>query len=81
MKIGKTLKNLSFIKSVEPIETNIVIFNLKETFNETDFIKHLENYNILIASMGQGKLRMVTHLDVSDDMIKSVIDTLQMLKF
>ncbi|MCK0156658.1 beta-eliminating lyase-related protein [Cellulophaga sp. F20128] len=63
-EIGETLATLSFVKSVEPIETNIVIFELDETFMTLPaFLELLKKNNVTIIGMGQGKLRMVTHLD------------------
>ncbi len=63
-ELGAVLGNLDFIKSVEPIETNIIIFELDESLlNGNTFMERLEEKNIQIISMGQGKLRMVTHLD------------------
>ncbi len=79
--IGKTLKNLPFVKNVEPIETNIVIFNLIETVDDFDFIHKLKEKNVLITSMGSGKLRMVTHLDFTNEMLVKLIEMLKMLKF
>ncbi|MEH6620045.1 threonine aldolase family protein [Maribacter arcticus] len=68
-EIGKALLVKSFIKKVEPIETNIVIFEIDESFMTSDtFVNKLKEKDILIIGMGQGKLRMVTHLDYTDAM-------------
>jgi len=80
-KIGDVLHKLSFVKFVEPIETNIVIFNLMDTIDESDFIETLKKNKVLIASMGSGKLRMVTHLNFTDEMLDELLKILQSLKF
>ena len=68
-EIGVALSAKSFIKRVEPIETNIVIFEIDESFMSSDqFVNILKEKDILIIGMGQGKLRMVTHLDYTDAM-------------
>ncbi|WP_437372146.1 threonine aldolase family protein [Maribacter litoralis] len=68
-EIGEALSAKSFVKKVEPIETNIVIFEIDESFMTSDqFVNRLKEKEILIIGMGQGKLRMVTHLDYTDDM-------------
>lgn len=68
-EIGKALSAKSFVKKVEPIETNIVIFEIDESFLTSDtFVNKLKEKDILIIGMGQGKLRMVTHLDYTDAM-------------
>lgn len=68
-EIGKVLEKLEFIKKVEPIETNIIIFELDESkLSEESFLGKLEENNISIIGMGQGKLRIVTHLDYTKEM-------------
>lgn len=77
--IGKELSRLSIIKSVETIETNIVVFELNADVNEKDFVHKLANNHIHIISMGSNKLRMVTHLDYTDAMHDVVLQTLKRL--
>ncbi|MEP2281407.1 GntG family PLP-dependent aldolase [Maribacter sp.] len=77
-EIGKVLSAKSFIKKVEPIETNIVIFEIDESFMTSDqFVNTLKEKDILIIGMGQGKLRMVTHLDYTDDMHDELLKQLE----
>ena len=52
---------------------------MNDKINETDFVNALEEKNILIISMGNGKLRMVTHMDFTDQMLEKVIDVLNSL--
>lgn len=67
--IGAVLKALSFVKKLEPIETNIIIFEIDETLMTIDsFLEKLKHNNVQIIGMGQGKLRIVTHLDYTDVM-------------
>jgi len=74
--LGATLQNCNFVKNVEPIETNIVIFNVVDEINEVAFISRLNDAGVQLISMGQGKLRMVTHLDFTEEMLESVVHTL-----
>ncbi len=67
-EIAELLKILPFIKKVEIAETNIVIFNLNEGVDSNKFISKLKDDGIHIISMGEGKLRIVTHLDYTDKM-------------
>tara|TARA_R110002073_G_scaffold4213_1_gene27997 strand:+ start:139855 stop:140877 length:1023 start_codon:yes stop_codon:yes gene_type:complete len=78
-QIEKVLKSLSFIKKVEPVETNIIIFYLADDLDETDFVKRLAAKDIAITGMGQGKLRIVTHLDFTDEMLEKLVKELQSL--
>jgi threonine aldolase len=67
-EIGEVLQTLAVIKKVEPIETNIIIFELNKDVDEKTFVQNLKDKNILIIGMGGGKLRIVTHLDYTDEM-------------
>ncbi|WP_299837264.1 GntG family PLP-dependent aldolase [uncultured Tenacibaculum sp.] len=83
-EIGETLQQLSYVKKVEPIETNIVIFYVNDNLNAADFIKDMQEKDILLTPMGEGKIRIVTHLDYTDKMHKTLLKALQnyqMLKF
>jgi len=79
-KLGEALNNSEHIKKVEPIETNILIFYVNDGVNESDFVNALKEKNILISSMGEGKLRMVTHLDFTEEMLEVVIKEINDLK-
>ncbi|WP_299554925.1 GntG family PLP-dependent aldolase [Seonamhaeicola sp.] len=76
-EIGEVLSQLSIIKTVEPIETNIVIFELNNDINENVFVQKLADKNIHIISMGSNKLRMVTHLDYTDAMHDIILSYLK----
>ena len=75
-EIGEVLSQLNQIKKVEPIETNIVIFELNDDIDETQFLNILKDKNIHIIGMGSNKLRMVTHLDYTDQMHKKLLNLL-----
>ena len=65
-ELGDQLSKLTVIASVEPIDTNIVIFKLSDHPNQQVFTDKLKENQIAISDMGQGKLRIVTHYDYSD---------------
>jgi len=77
-EIGQVLQSLSFIKKVEPIETNILIFEIDDTqLSEEAFLNRLEKLNVQIIGMGQGKLRIVTHLDYTEKMHEKLLISLK----
>ncbi len=76
-ELGEVLANCAFVKRVEPIETNIVIFYINEGISEDDFIVKMKANNVLLISMGGGKLRMVTHLDYTNEMHQSCMQVLK----
>ena len=75
-KLGMALEKSEWVSKVEPIETNIIIFNLHKHLDEQVFLKNLEKEQIKLISMGEGKLRIVTHLDFTDVMLEKVVDVL-----
>jgi threonine aldolase len=76
-ELGIALEQCRFVREVEPIETNIVIFYLNDLISQAEFENYLKSKNILLISMGEGKMRMVTHLDFTEDMLKVVVETLK----
>ncbi len=68
-EIGVVLETCSYVKKVEPIETNIIIFYVNDDIDSMDFIKKMEAKGILLISMGDGKIRIVTHLDFTNEML------------
>jgi threonine aldolase len=75
-ELGAMLSSKSWVAKVEPVETNILIFTLAPSYDEKVLIEKLKNKNITISSMGQGKLRIVTHLDYREVMHTYVLETL-----
>lgn len=80
-EIGQVLETQDFIKKVEPVETNIIIFELKNKTDETAFLKALNDKNIRLSGMGNGKLRIVTHLDYTDGMHDFFLNELKNMEF
>lgn len=78
-EIATVLGTKHWVASIEPVETNILIFSLQPNFSEQLLIEKLKQKNISISSMGQGKLRIVTHLDYRQVMHTYVLETLQKL--
>ncbi|WP_179348986.1 threonine aldolase family protein [Winogradskyella pacifica] len=76
-EIGAELSKLSIIRKVEPIETNIVIFELNDGVDEAQFLNNLKEKNIHIIGMGSNKLRMVTHLDYTTQMHDKLLSELK----
>ncbi|MFC7357001.1 threonine aldolase family protein [Jejudonia soesokkakensis] len=79
-EIAMVLKKQEYVLKIEPTETNIVIFYLAEGLSEEKFMSDLEKEGIRISNMGQGKLRIVTHLDYTQQMHKKVLEYLAAYK-
>lgn len=79
-ELGTLLEKMPWVANVEPVETNILIFGLQPSIDESLFMLRLKEKGIAISSMGHGKLRIVTHLDykeVMHDYVKEVFSKLQ----
>jgi threonine aldolase len=67
-EIGEVLSATSYVTKLEVIETNIVIFYVDKSIGAEHFIQKMKDKNILLTPMGEGRIRIVTHLDYSNEM-------------
>jgi threonine aldolase len=67
--ICELLRPLPFIAEINPVDTNIVIFTLADRIETGDFLARLKGKGVLAVSMGPRTVRMVTHLDFTDEML------------
>ena len=75
-ELGNTLQKLSWVASVQPVETNIVVFSVIDTIEEKQVIEKLKQKGVAISLLAKNTLRMVTHLDYKQVMHEYVIDVL-----
>ena len=76
-EIEAILSEKDFISSVSPVDTNIIIFELKESVLDAQaFMDKMNENNIRLISMGSGKLRLVTHLNYTDEMHSRLLSIL-----
>jgi threonine aldolase len=78
--IAKILEGKTYVMNMLPVETNIIIFSLDKSMPAEKFTNALKKDNILVSSMGNNALRMVTHLDFDDKMFKIVENSLKKIK-
>lgn len=78
--LADCLSGLSYIKKVEPVETNILIFELMDQIDADDFVQRMAAENIRLIGMGQGKLRLVTHLDFTINMLEQCVSVLKKME-
>ena len=76
-EIESVLSDLDYVKKVEPVETNIIIFYVKDGLNPMEFIEKMKSKGILLTPMGEGKIRIVTHLDYTDEMHNKLLNELK----
>jgi threonine aldolase len=68
-EIEKTLKQLPYVDSILPVDTNILIFDINPKISSLDFEKKLAENDIKMAAFGKQTVRFVTHLDFTDEML------------
>jgi threonine aldolase len=76
-KIGDALQKHPLIKFVMPVETNLVIFELKDEIDPKCFVAKMKERDILLLTISDTRLRIVTHLDISDEMLAVFLKNLE----
>jgi threonine aldolase len=72
-QIGKALEIHPMVKMVLPVETNLVIFELNNSQDPGRFISYMKANDILLLSISESRLRIVTHLDIDISMVDKFI--------
>jgi len=80
-QLGNTLQELSYVKKVLPVYTNILVFEVIDELDYMKIINKLEEKNIKTAPFGHQQIRLVTHLNFTDDMLNEAISILKSLSF
>lgn len=74
--IGTVLQQQPYVKSIMPVDTNIIIFRLDDRHKADDFVHKLHHQGIKCNTFGHQMVRFVTHLDVTPQMVDYVIEVL-----
>lgn len=77
--LEQALQACSFVASVLPVQTNIVVATLQNPAQRDYFIELLKAKGIACMAFGPGMIRMVTHLDISKEDIAYCVETLRKL--
>lgn len=79
--IAENIKKVNYIKNVWPVYTNILIFEIEDNIELNQLIEKLAEQNLKVSAFGHQLIRIVTHLDVNDDMMNATINILQNTTF
>lgn len=79
--IGEALSKTSYLEWMMPVETNILIFKLKDGCPAEQFAQELKANEILAIPIGKNQVRMVTHLDVNDLMVEKILEVISRITF
>lgn len=77
--IKDVLVKKDFVTEVFEVETNIVIAKIEGKYNATQLAQTLNEKNILVIAMTHALVRFVLHLDITDEMLATTIDTIEKL--
>lgn len=75
--IGSALTDQPYVKSMMPVDTNIIIFELDDHHKADDFVHKLNHHGIKCNTFGHQMIRFVTHLGVSPQMVDHTIEVLK----
>ena len=64
---------------VLPVETNIIIFELQDSYGAPDLVLKLKEKDILGYAISPARIRLVLHLDVSKEMVTKTIEVFKSL--
>jgi threonine aldolase len=76
-QLADALKQCSWVGEVFPVETNIVIFEVAGPQSAQEVVAKLLSHNIRVSAMSPTHIRLVTHLDVTREMIQRTLAVLK----
>jgi threonine aldolase len=68
-QLNTMLTTLPFVKEILPVETNIIIAECNSDFDLLGWQSRMKENGILFYAISKNKFRLVTHLDITPDMI------------
>ena len=78
-QIANAITNKNFVKIVLPVETNIIIFELKDGMTAPELVAKLKEQSILGYAISPNRIRLVVHLDISKEMVAKTIEVFNQL--
>ncbi len=79
-QVEQVLRDLSWVDSIQPVETNILILKTRADLDMGIIIQNLDKHGIKAISMGKQLMRFVFHLDQSAEDINRLCEVLSGLK-
>lgn len=78
-QLSEALSKKSFIGNIFPVETNIVIFEVKQPFTPQSLLAKMKERGVLWYAISPTQVRIVTHLDVTEAMIHRTIEIIEQI--
>lgn len=77
--IAEALAKKEFIGEMFPVETNIIIFEVIGTLTPLAFAEKMDENKIKVTVISKTQVRIVLHLDVTEDMVLKTIRVIEQL--
>jgi len=79
-ELGAMLKNCNWVRSVLPVETNIVIFEPDQAIiTRGELLEKFKEKGMLVSSFGKTYVRMVTHLDFKENHLEKTKEIIRLI--
>jgi len=78
-QLAAALQERPFTGTILPVETNIVIFEVKAPYTAKGLAEKFNENNIRCIAISPTQIRMVTHLDISEQMVREVVSFIAQL--
>ena len=78
-QIAAALSKKDFVGKMMPVETNIIIFEVLGSYTPKEFCNKMQQHDILCLPISKTQVRMVTHLDITKEMLKNLLQVLDAL--
>ncbi len=76
-QVAEALLKKDFTGKMLPVETNIIIFEVvDETYTARSLAEAFKKYDILVMPISQTQIRMVFHLDITEQMVKKTLNVI-----
>ena len=75
--LAEALQQKPFVESIEPVQSNILIFRLNDLMTVENFLSILRDNDIVALPFGPGAVRFVTHYDFTADMLEQVLEAIR----
>ena len=79
--LEKVLASQSYVESMMPVDTNIIIFKLRSGITAEKFLNKIGEHQLKALPFSQTEIRLVTHLDFDDRMLEKTVDVFKKLSF
>ena len=71
--LAETLQGKEFVESIMPVETNIVSIQVKLPHTPQNIAAMLKEQGLLCIAISPTQIRLVTHLDISEQMLQKAL--------